>query len=249
MPSPTQRGPGTTVQRRAPMQVPRSATWAGRRPTCAATVSPRSPGCCTGPSGPGPTNGSSIAYARDVPPPDERVAAYLRAYQPGEGLALRPDLQTRPPDHRLPEDQLTEWSREHMARWDPRRVANDRGVKRALVQQAMGWLATPFRTSADRTGRLDAAILADPILRSLARSYSDHPDFQEEWRYWALSTPRLCRRPASTVESCLSGPGWAPRALGRPSPVSVLAVPDRPTQGRHRADADQPRSGRCTGSE
>lgn len=81
-----------------------------------------------------------------------------------------------------PEDQLAEWSREHMARWDPYRVANECGAKRAIVQQAIGWLATASRSSADRSGLEDAAILAEQFLKSLAWSYSEHPDFQEEWR-------------------------------------------------------------------
>ncbi|MFC5744851.1 DUF6221 family protein [Actinomadura rugatobispora] len=59
----------------------------------------------------------------------------------------------------------------HIARHDPRRVAADVEAKRRLIEQHTGYY-----------GGGDDEFWPVQTLRLLALPYSDHPDYQEEWR-------------------------------------------------------------------
>jgi hypothetical protein len=69
--------------------------------------------------------------------------------------------------------QVADFNRAFMAHWDPQRALSECGARRALVQQTAGWIAG----SPSEGG----AIVADRVLRTLAWTYSDHPDYQEAW--------------------------------------------------------------------
>ena len=82
-----------------------------------------------------------------------------------------------------------EWERQdanHIARHDPARVLREVAAKRAIIEAADE--ASDLDMSIDndrRVGRRDMTeepYLGDVILRALAASYADHPDFDEEWR-------------------------------------------------------------------
>lgn len=83
-------------------------------------------------------------------------------------------------------DKIPDQDSRHIARHDPARILREVAAKRAIIEAADE--ATGYDMQVDgefRVGRRDMTeepYLGDVILRALAASYADHPDFNEEWR-------------------------------------------------------------------
>ncbi|MFI2314101.1 DUF6221 family protein [Streptomyces sp. CB00072] len=77
----------------------------------------------------------------------------------------------------------------HIARHDPARVLREVEAKRAAIDQCAYWNERAAREAVEppkypQPG-LDIGLLLDamnPVLRALALSYADHPDYQDDWK-------------------------------------------------------------------
>ena len=72
-------------------------------------------------------------------------------------------------------DEMPEGVGTHIARHDPARVLREIAAKRAL-------LALASEALGDDTTVPDAEYMAGEIVKALAPVYSDHPDYQQEWK-------------------------------------------------------------------
>lgn len=82
-----------------------------------------------------------------------------------------------------------EWERQdanHIARHDPARVLREIAAKRAVMIAADDATSYDMTVEGDRgvgsRNMIEDPYVGDVILRALASAYSDHPDFNEEWR-------------------------------------------------------------------
>jgi hypothetical protein len=97
---------------------------------------------------------------------DEESSLAYSADQDAQTLGpITDDLSAEPGDHRIL----------HMFRWSPARVLADCEAKRRIVEDYLAQL------NSHRSG-WDARTPRDLPLRALALPYSDHPDYQDEWR-------------------------------------------------------------------
>jgi hypothetical protein len=97
---------------------------------------------------------------------DEESSLAYSADQDAQTLdPITDDLSAEPGDHRIL----------HMFRWSPARVLADCEAKRRIVEDYLAQL------NSHRSG-WDARTPRDLPLRALALPYSDHPDYQDEWR-------------------------------------------------------------------
>lgn len=72
----------------------------------------------------------------------------------------------------------------HIARHDPARVLREVEAKRQImrVHNARDNWGTCIGCPRDAGGSMHVGIDECPILRALALSYADHPDYREDWR-------------------------------------------------------------------
>lgn len=113
-----------------------------------------------------------VAFLRERLDEDERIAAgcQQRVWEL-DGARIVPEGNPGWSD-------IVDWvydedgtTREHIARHDPARVLRDVEAKRQLLEVAIEM------AGADRVGIMDPPW----IFRVLALSYSDHPDYRQEW--------------------------------------------------------------------
>lgn len=75
---------------------------------------------------------------------------------------------------------------EHIARHDPARILREVAAKRAVMIAADDATSYDMTVEGDRgvgsRNMIEDPYVGDVILRALACAYSDHPDFNEEWR-------------------------------------------------------------------
>ena len=71
---------------------------------------------------------------------------------------------------------------EHIAMWDPERVLAECKAKREMIQEWDDWKIY-FRRNQVSNYHYGIRIGIESALIMLVQVYSNHPDFQEEWKY------------------------------------------------------------------
>ncbi|WP_435735957.1 DUF6221 family protein [Cellulosimicrobium sp. PMB13] len=74
----------------------------------------------------------------------------------------------------------------HRARWSPTRVLAECGAKRRIVElahEATGYdMTVDLERASSARAQSGVSFVGDRILKELATTYADHPDYDEAWR-------------------------------------------------------------------